>query len=78
MTIMDVRITLIAREIEKYGMPKLTVIVFQKLSCGCAVWSMSMIPIAVSVMLAESIAVIRLEYIPKQAMYIKQGKATIQ
>lgn len=49
MTIMSVRMTLSAREIKKYGVPKLTVMESQNLSCGLAVWSMSMIPIAISV-----------------------------
>ena len=37
--------TLIAREIEKYGRPKLTAREIQNVLYGCAVWSISMIPV---------------------------------
>lgn len=55
--IISVRRMLSETEMEKYGRPKLIAAEFQMLLSGCEVWKMSAIPIAVSVMSAESIAV---------------------
>ena len=48
MTIIRVRRTLSAIEIEKYGRPKFTAAAFQKVLFGCEVRNVRVIPIAVS------------------------------